>query len=366
MSRYTGPSCRLCRREGTKLFLKGTKCLTEKCPVERRAVSARPARPDAAAAGARRRSTPSSCVRSRRSSASTACREQPVPQHVRAGDAASPASRAPTCSSRSRAGSTTSCTAWASPASRKAARQLIAPRPRRSERPAGSTSRPTGSRPGEEVRVAPGQPRAGVRQAGAGIRRRAARRCRGSSVDTDKAAGRMLERPTRDAHPDRRPGTAHRRALLEVTMTHRSDRVGPSAPRRNDEAGRQPQRRRVPPPAARARLRLHARQLAAPPAALVAPRQRRLGLPPRRRGARAPDHAGRARGRAPDHAAPQGADARRSPKTSTRRCCTSSATAPGRSTPATSRSTARSRIEEPRPPAVHAPGRPRGQHASCT
>ena len=37
MSRYTGPSCRLCRREGTKLFLKGTKCLTEKCPVERRA-----------------------------------------------------------------------------------------------------------------------------------------------------------------------------------------------------------------------------------------------------------------------------------------------------------------------------------------
>jgi small subunit ribosomal protein S4 len=36
MSRYTGPVCRLCRREGTKLFLKGTKCFTEKCPVERR------------------------------------------------------------------------------------------------------------------------------------------------------------------------------------------------------------------------------------------------------------------------------------------------------------------------------------------
>jgi small subunit ribosomal protein S4 len=34
--RYTGPSCRLCRREGTKLFLKGQKCYTEKCPVERR------------------------------------------------------------------------------------------------------------------------------------------------------------------------------------------------------------------------------------------------------------------------------------------------------------------------------------------
>ena len=34
--RYTGPSCRQCRREGTKLFLKGVKCFTEKCPVERR------------------------------------------------------------------------------------------------------------------------------------------------------------------------------------------------------------------------------------------------------------------------------------------------------------------------------------------
>ena len=36
MARYTGPSCRQCRREATKLFLKGTKCFTEKCPVERR------------------------------------------------------------------------------------------------------------------------------------------------------------------------------------------------------------------------------------------------------------------------------------------------------------------------------------------
>jgi small subunit ribosomal protein S4 len=36
MSRYSGPQCRLCRREGTKLFLKGSRCLTEKCAVERR------------------------------------------------------------------------------------------------------------------------------------------------------------------------------------------------------------------------------------------------------------------------------------------------------------------------------------------
>jgi small subunit ribosomal protein S4 len=36
MARYTGPLCRLCRREGEKLFLKGTRCQTEKCGVERR------------------------------------------------------------------------------------------------------------------------------------------------------------------------------------------------------------------------------------------------------------------------------------------------------------------------------------------
>ena len=36
MARYTGPVCRLCRREGTKLFLKGERCLTGKCALDRR------------------------------------------------------------------------------------------------------------------------------------------------------------------------------------------------------------------------------------------------------------------------------------------------------------------------------------------
>ncbi len=35
MARYTGPSCRLCRREGMKLYLKGTRCETSKCAIER-------------------------------------------------------------------------------------------------------------------------------------------------------------------------------------------------------------------------------------------------------------------------------------------------------------------------------------------
>jgi len=36
MARYTGPVCRLCRRERMKLFLKGPKCDTMKCPIERK------------------------------------------------------------------------------------------------------------------------------------------------------------------------------------------------------------------------------------------------------------------------------------------------------------------------------------------
>lgn len=50
MARYTGPSCRICRRYGEKLYLKGDKCFTPKCPVE-----ARHTPPGAHGAGRRRR-----------------------------------------------------------------------------------------------------------------------------------------------------------------------------------------------------------------------------------------------------------------------------------------------------------------------
>lgn len=39
MARYTGSACRLCRREGTKLFLKGDRCLSGKCSLDRRPVA---------------------------------------------------------------------------------------------------------------------------------------------------------------------------------------------------------------------------------------------------------------------------------------------------------------------------------------
>lgn len=37
MARYTGSVCRLCRREGVKLYLKGERCYTDKCAIDRRA-----------------------------------------------------------------------------------------------------------------------------------------------------------------------------------------------------------------------------------------------------------------------------------------------------------------------------------------
>ncbi|MEG1415836.1 MAG: 30S ribosomal protein S4, partial [Clostridium sp.] len=36
MARYIGPVCKLCRREGTRLYLKSEKCYTDKCPMARR------------------------------------------------------------------------------------------------------------------------------------------------------------------------------------------------------------------------------------------------------------------------------------------------------------------------------------------
>lgn len=40
MARYLGPKCRLCKREGKKLFLKGERCSSPKCPIERKGATA--------------------------------------------------------------------------------------------------------------------------------------------------------------------------------------------------------------------------------------------------------------------------------------------------------------------------------------
>src|SRR3954462_12989227 len=62
--------CRHCRREGEKLFLKGEKCFTDKCPVERRAYA--PGQ-HGQKSGSACPTTASSCVKSRRCVIPTAC-----------------------------------------------------------------------------------------------------------------------------------------------------------------------------------------------------------------------------------------------------------------------------------------------------
>ena len=82
MARYIGPVCKLCRREGMKLFLKGERCYTDKCGYARRAYPpGQHGQGGAASSRIRRRS----CARSRRSGASTACRA-PVPRLLPRGD----------------------------------------------------------------------------------------------------------------------------------------------------------------------------------------------------------------------------------------------------------------------------------------
>ena len=58
MARYTGPVCRLCRREGTKLFLKGDRCYGPMCACNRRAASVGGERGGRGANAERRPTTP--------------------------------------------------------------------------------------------------------------------------------------------------------------------------------------------------------------------------------------------------------------------------------------------------------------------
>ena len=197
MSRYVGPSCRLCRREGTKLFLKGTKCLTEKCPVERRAY---PPGQHGQTGGRQRK-------------ASEYAKQMREKQKVKRMYGLSErqfrntfddVTREPGVKGtnllvalESRLDNIVYRMGFAS--SRKAARQLIAPRAHRSERPPGGHPAYRVA-PGEEVRVAPAS------REHVSVKLAQEAPARGQpvswiSVDAEKAAGRVTERPTREAIP---------------------------------------------------------------------------------------------------------------------------------------------------------------------
>ncbi len=178
MARYTGPVCKLCRREGTKLFLKGTRCLTEKCAVERRAY----------APGQHGQST------GRRRKASEYAKQLREKQKVK---------RIYGLSERQfrnifdRLDNLVYRMGFA--LSRKQARQLVRHRHIQvNERTVDVPSYRV--RPGEEIAVAAGSRelvlvKHALEQFGRG------QPVSWIQVDTDKARGRMRERPTRDAIP---------------------------------------------------------------------------------------------------------------------------------------------------------------------
>jgi small subunit ribosomal protein S4 len=197
MSRYVGPSCRLCRREQTKLFLKGTKCLTEKCPVERRAY---PAGQHGQTGGRARKA----------SEYAKQLREKQKVKRIyglserQFRNTFDDVTREPGVKGtnllvalETRLDNIVYRLGFA--ASRKAARQLIGHghvqvNGRRVDIPSYRVV------PGEEVRVAPNsRENVSVKMAQEAAGR--GQPVSWLSVDNDKAAGRLLERPTREAIP---------------------------------------------------------------------------------------------------------------------------------------------------------------------
>ena len=197
MGRYVGPSCRQCRREGTKLFLKGAKCFTEKCPVERRPYA--PGQHGQSQARRRKSSEYSKQLREKQKIKRIYGLNEQQFRNTFEKVSSMPGITGHNllAALESRLDNIVYRMGFAS--SRKAARQLIAHghidvNGHRVDIPAYRVA------PGEEVRVAP----ASRELVAIKLAQEAASRGQPVSwlsVDTDKAAGRMTERPTREAIP---------------------------------------------------------------------------------------------------------------------------------------------------------------------
>ncbi len=197
MARYTGPSCKLCRRESTKLFLKGTRCLTEKCSVDRRAY----APGDHGQAAARRRKVSEYAKQLRekqkvkriygmteRQFRNTFERVRKLPGVTGTNLLVALETRLDNVVHR-----------MGFAPSRKAARQLV--RHRHIDVNGRTVNVPSFSvRPTDEVRLAEGsREMVAVRASLEGLAR--ATPVSWITVDTDKAAGKLNELPTRDTIP---------------------------------------------------------------------------------------------------------------------------------------------------------------------
>jgi len=197
MGRYTGSSCKLCRREGTKLLLKGSRCLTEKCAIERRAYA--PGQHGQTMGRRRKASEYQRQLREKqkvkRIYGLSERQFRNVFEHVLHEPGVTGENLL--IALESRLDNVVYRMGFA--ASRKAARQLVCHRHvvvngRTVDIPS------FGLKPGDEVQVA-GEARDSLRVRGALELAARGPRPAWIAVDADQAVGRLAERPTRDAIP---------------------------------------------------------------------------------------------------------------------------------------------------------------------
>lgn len=197
MGRYTGSSCRLCRREGTKLFLKGSRCLTEKCAIERRAYA--PGQHGQTMGRRRKASEYQRQLREKQKVKRIYGLSERQFRNVFERVLREPGVTGENllAALESRLDNIVYRLGFAS--SRKAARQLV--RHRHIEVNGRTVDVPSfGLRPGDEVRVG-GEARESARVKEALDLASRGPRPSWLSVDQDQIAGRVAERPTRDAIP---------------------------------------------------------------------------------------------------------------------------------------------------------------------
>ena len=224
MGRYTGPVCKLCRREGQKLFLKGTKCYTEKCPIERRNYA--PGQHGLAQARRRKASDYAQQLREKQKVKRIYGVSERYFRNLFERAAKQPGVTGENLlvALETRLDNVVYRMGFAS--SRKQARQLV--RHRHVQVNGRIVDIPSYQmRPGDEIRVTPELEGSAARAGVAGVEEPAGD---GAWLAVDEATrtGRLLERPGARGHPAGGPGAADRRALLEVSVLQ----GGPGRPRR--------------------------------------------------------------------------------------------------------------------------------------
>lgn len=197
MGRYIGPACKLCRREGEKLFLKGSRCLTEKCAIERKAYP--PGQHGETRARRRKVSEYAKQLREKQKVKRTYGLSERQFRNTfdRARQEAGPAGENLLSSLEMRLDNTVYRMGFAS--SRRAARQLV--RHRHLVVNGRTVDIPSYQvRPSDEVAVADASRELAAVRASLEALSRAAP-VPWLTVDTKKAAGKVTERPTRDQIP---------------------------------------------------------------------------------------------------------------------------------------------------------------------